>query len=96
MTTQTEELLDRLMEMAKGESEAAYMAKRLALGVHGRTLPDDVIQQMETMDAGRLYSLIGRLRNRQATIYDLPRQIVFCLASRAFPRPAARRMMELT
>jgi hypothetical protein len=91
----TEALIDRLVAMGEGNDAPAFMAKRLAVGVANHTLPCDVVERMADMPDPAIDRLINRLEKREATLYDLSRQIVFCLAGRRLPIGPGRRRLQL-
>jgi hypothetical protein len=94
-TRDTTELMSTLQNLGRGDSDTAYIAKRLAVSVERRTLPDDVIDAMVIMTPNALMGMITRLTARNATIYDLPRHLIMLLAQRFAHSPKGHRALRL-
>jgi hypothetical protein len=91
----TAQLLAVLASLGHGDSDKAYIAKRLTVGVERRTLPDDVIADLTNMSPVALNTMINRMAVRQSTIYNLPRQLVHALAQKFATGPKGMRSLQL-
>jgi hypothetical protein len=94
-TPDTSKLMLTLESLGRGESDAAYLAKRLAVGIERQTFPDDIVTSLAEMPSSSVMTLISRLTARNATIYDLPRHLVLLLAQKFATGPKGPRSLQL-
>jgi hypothetical protein len=91
----TTQLMATLRTLGNGQSDAAFIAKRLAVGIERQHLPEDVIMSLVAMSPDAIAALITRLSTRQSTIYDLPRHLVTLFAQRFAHTPKGPRALQL-